>query len=329
MTSDFETDRATNLTAVTGDMAAEDMAAEGTAGDNDEDARVEELEAEIIETRSGLTETVEAIGQKLEPSNLAREAGETARAATIGKVEQMSMGMQETWRDVRSGNGEGILATIKSNPIPAAMIGLGLGMLFMNRGATSQTSSPGNGDWRRGYYGYEPYGGDDSGYDASGGQMSGGQGGGIGSKIGGAREQAGERVGRVTGSAGETMNRMATTVGQTADQIPQQVGQIVDRQGSQLRRVMDENPLGLGVAAVAAGAAVGMLIPTTQLERETVGQQRDQLVGRAESAINDSLESVKQGTSQQGTSQQGSGSTSGGSSSSRRSHGGMEAGTGM
>ncbi len=313
MTSEFETDRTTNLTAVTGDMAAED-----TAADADEDARVEELEAEIVETRSDLTETVEAIGQKLEPSNLAREAGETARAATIGKVEQMSMGMQETWRDVRSGNGEGILETVKSNPIPAAMVGLGLGMLFMNRGATSQSGGRANSDWRRGYYGYEPYGGTEyAGYDASGRQMSGGQAGGIGSKIGEAREQAGQTVGRVTDTAGETMNRMATTMGQTADQIPQQVGQIVDRQSTQLRRVMDENPLALGVAAVAAGAAVGMLIPTTQLERETVGQQRDQLVGRAEAAINEGLESV----------QEGSGSTSAASSSSRKSNG--DAGTGM
>ena len=49
----------------------------------------------------------------------------------------MTTGMQETWDDVRRGNASGIVDTITRNPIPAAMVALGVGLLFMNRGAAS------------------------------------------------------------------------------------------------------------------------------------------------------------------------------------------------
>jgi len=104
--------------------------------DDDPEARVEQLTSEIDDTRGDLTQTIEAIGEKLDPSNIAREATESVKGATLGKVEQMTYGAQETWRDVRTGNTGSIVDTITSNPIPAGMVALGIGMLFMNRGKT-------------------------------------------------------------------------------------------------------------------------------------------------------------------------------------------------
>jgi ElaB/YqjD/DUF883 family membrane-anchored ribosome-binding protein len=297
------------LGAATADASVEPGA--GVEADPDE-IRVEQLTVEIEATRDDLTDTVEAIGQKLEPSNLAREATETARQATIGKVEQMTTGLQETWRDVRTGNAAGIVETIKSNPLPSALVGIGLGMLFMNRGAEA------NRDWsvsngarrdagsdRSGGYGYG------SGYATSGPNA----GGGIGSTIGDVRDQAGETIGRATDRAGQTIDRagqtidrMTSTVGDAASALPQQVGHIVDQQGGQVRRLIDDSPLAAGIVALATGAVIGMLIPTTQVERQAIGQQRDDLIGQAQGAIDETLDSV---------------------GSSDRSSGGQQPGTGM
>src|SRR5215204_7060992 len=103
---------------------------DGEPARDDPEARVDQLTNEIDETRGDLSETLEAIGDKLDPGNIAREASQTVRSATVGKVEQMTYGAQETWRDVRTGNTGSIVDTITSNPIPAGMIALGVGMLF-------------------------------------------------------------------------------------------------------------------------------------------------------------------------------------------------------
>ena len=59
-----------------------------TAGDtkpastDDPEERVERLTEEIDETRDGLTETIQAIGDKLEPANIARDATDSVVATT-------------------------------------------------------------------------------------------------------------------------------------------------------------------------------------------------------------------------------------------------------
>lgn len=288
-----------------------------TTSTDEPEERVEQLSAEIDETRGELTETIQAIGEKLEPGNIAREATETVRATTLGKVEQMTYGAQETWRDVTSGNTGSIVDTIKSNPVPAGMVGLGIAVLFMNRGKQSQ------GGGMRGYQSRGGYQSFDYGTSLPGNQGSSRQsswepqqwertsrGGSpmdrVGSTVSGAASSvseaagsAGDTVGQVAGQAGEKVGQFADTVGQTAGELPQQAGYYVQQGTGQVRRFIDENPLGAGVIAVAAGAALGMLLPSTQLERQTVGQARDQLVEQAESTVHQALDKVDEQTKHQ------------------------------
>ena len=96
------------------------------AGADDGEVEVEVIVAQIEETRGDLSETIDEIGRRLEPGNVAREAGETVRTAATRKVDDMTTGIQDTWTDVRRGDASGIVDTIKSNPIPAAMVALGI-----------------------------------------------------------------------------------------------------------------------------------------------------------------------------------------------------------
>jgi hypothetical protein len=54
--------------------------------------------------------------------------------------------------------------------------------------------------------------------------------------------------------------------------------------------IVAKNPLGLVLGALAAGALVGLFVPITDYERETVGPIRDDLVGRATAIGADALE---------------------------------------
>jgi len=111
----------------------------------------EEIRAEIEETRANLSATIDAIQEKLNPETLVEQVKETVkdtaanavdqakeqvREATVGRVEHMVNNATETARET----GSGVIDMVRSNPIPAALIGLGLGWLFMNR-----QNQPGNG----------------------------------------------------------------------------------------------------------------------------------------------------------------------------------------
>jgi ElaB/YqjD/DUF883 family membrane-anchored ribosome-binding protein/ribosome recycling factor len=188
------------------------------AGDAAESGDVEEIRGEIEVTRIELGATLDAIQDRLDPEYLkvqakdvihdaaeqarfvvrdvgqqardvvhdaSRQAKEVAHDATIGNVE-------EAWHDAaRSarGAGRGMLDTMRRNPIPTALLGIGLGWLFFkgqgsddrysrqgnrrqgNRGWTGSAGGYGRETWRypTGYYARE-YGPTDTG---SGGYESG------------------------------------------------------------------------------------------------------------------------------------------------------------
>ena len=114
---------------------------------------------DIAATRQEMSHTVEAIEERLSPAHFKEQiqalkkeavdqfhdAKERVRAevrediasiknevreATIGKVEHM----MERTKDTVKGTGTSLVDTVRDNPIPVALIGLGLGLLIANRG---------------------------------------------------------------------------------------------------------------------------------------------------------------------------------------------------
>jgi outer membrane murein-binding lipoprotein Lpp len=57
--------------------------------------------------------------------------------------------------------------------------------------------------------------------------------------------------------------------------------------------VSKQNPLGLGIAAVAAGFVVGTLLPSTGVEDERLGEMSDQVGEKAREAGQEALERGK------------------------------------
>ena len=124
--------------------------ASGSGADSDPDA----IAADIEQTREEMSETIDAIQERLDPERLSQQATEvteqareaakdvakyaieeakaavnemtsqakaSVRDATIGRVEHMAMYTRDTAESVRGD----LFTTIKRNPVPAALAAIG------------------------------------------------------------------------------------------------------------------------------------------------------------------------------------------------------------
>jgi hypothetical protein len=239
-----------------------------------------ELRAEIRETRERMGDNLEQLGERLNPSNIKDRVKQDIRDATIGKVENMAQNAADQLDDARQSIGEArrnVVDVVRENPIPAAMVGIGLGWIAYNvRQRTSQGSSPyasgRSGRSARGWYGGysgREYG---SGYAGRGGY-------------------AGEDTGEES-----TTDRVRDQASELSEKAQQTASEWADRTRYQARRVEDrfyENPLAIGAAALTLGMAAGLAIPETRKEDELMGGARDRLADRTREMVEDTKDKVE------------------------------------
>ena len=229
MRRDDEIDEVLGDTGTAGRSGADRPAASGDASDT------EEIRVEIEQTRTEMSGTIDAIQRKLDPEVLTEQAKEAARDvadhavqqakeaardltgqakeaawdATVGRAEEVVSGAGETARGV----GETVIETIRQNPVPAALAGLSIGWLFMNRssGSAGRTSYP----YRQGSYG-------DQGRSTTGriADTVGGTASQVGERAGDMASSAGERAGEVASSAREAATGAGSTILETIQQNP-------------------------------------------------------------------------------------------------------------
>ena len=239
------------------------------ADDLAQDPEVERLVEDIEETRHDMTGTVEEIGDRLDPRNIVADAKETVRSATVGKVEDMASTATEIASDatqtVREA-GTGIMDRIASNPIPAAMIGLGAGWLLLSGRSSSNRSTYERGTWSQRYPSRDP----------------------------GAMQTARYRVAEVADGVERKFGEAADTVGQLADEMPYRARTAADDLTQSASQMFNSNPLAIGAIAMAVGTAVGMALPATEIERRKLAQPAREVIGKAEEAASDALEQVEQ-----------------------------------
>jgi len=243
----------------------------------DEDLETAEIRADIEATREEMSGTLGAIGEKLDPGRIVNQAKDTVREATIGRVEDAVATAGETAR----GAGTTMLETIKQNPIPAALAGIGLGWLFMNsRNVSSRRPTYYQGYQSRGGY----YGGTrdwERGYEGD-------QGG-----VGGAVGRVGDTAGNVAGQAQERAGQLASEVQDRASQVASRAQYQAEQAQDEFQRMLNETPLAVGALAFALGAATGLVVPATRQEQQFMGEARDTLVERAQEMAQETMQKVQ------------------------------------
>ncbi|HEX6560306.1 MAG TPA: DUF3618 domain-containing protein [Longimicrobiales bacterium] len=271
------------------------------------------IRAEIRETRDRMSGTLDQLGTRLNPNRIKAQVRENIREATVGRVENMARHASERVNETR----EGIMDTIRDNPIPAAMIGIGLGWLLFNgrrQGSHSHVHDLMPGELRGssgsgvGYYGdvsaTTPRLAQDDAAGGIGASISHWDEPGIADRVrsrvanvgdsaSGAVDDARERISEVAGSAQERVSEVSNRVRDVASDVAQTTRFQAHRIEDRLSRTMHDNPLALGAVALAVGVAAGMAIPETRREHELMGGARDQLMDRARNVAEDAREKVQ------------------------------------
>ena len=117
---------------VTGEY--EPSASDADTGEDDRTTAA--IRRDIEHTREEMSETIDAIQEKLRPANIVSSATETIKDATTERVRQMTHAAGETASNLMSRGREesrGLVDTIRDNPVPAALIGIGAAWLFMHK----------------------------------------------------------------------------------------------------------------------------------------------------------------------------------------------------
>jgi hypothetical protein len=240
------------------------------------DQRTREIRREIERTRDDMSETVNAIQDRLSPGTIASNAAESVRQSAT-----------HTAREVADSEP---VHYVRANPIPTAMVGIGLAGLawlaFGGRDADEsrrRSSRRYRRDWRVGSrygtddyyrgtgasyrtgYGYESanaYGVSD---DAPQGVQSG-------------SNWTGDVSARASHVAGDVSRRARATTAQTR---------------TRMQQTWNENPLLVGAAAAAIGAIVGLAIPETEREHELMGETRDNMIEGVQQTVREKVEEVQ------------------------------------
>ncbi|HUE95463.1 MAG TPA: DUF3618 domain-containing protein [Longimicrobiaceae bacterium] len=88
----------------------------------------EAIRAEIQRTRDRMGRTVDQLGYRLNPDRLKSRMKQNLHDATVGKAEHMASRAVHRADETR----HSIMDTLRDNPLPAAMVGIGLGWLMVN-----------------------------------------------------------------------------------------------------------------------------------------------------------------------------------------------------
>ena len=248
-----------------------DMPNATAEADGEPDVRAREIRAEIERTREDLSETVDAIQEKLRPANLAASAASGAAdkvkdlastatekvkdmaSTTTERVKDMASnaaGTTEEWWDANSDTG--VIGRIRNNPLPAVLASVGLTWLALSDGGSSRRGSSGRqqrstGDWRSQADRSSEYGRSESMLHT------------------------------------DAPRRVAAEARQTL------------RSGRyRLESMVRDYPLAVGAAALLIGASLGMAVPETESENEWMGEARESAVQRAQEAASGAVDRVKE-----------------------------------
>ena len=237
-----DTDRAASRPRETASKASTPMAAQPS--------RTREIRAEIEQTREDLSETVNAIQDRLQPSTLASNAVDSVKDAA-----------RERLRDIADTE---TVQYVRANPMPTAMIGIGLaGLAWLAFGRETHNTRSRDWDDRRDW-----------------------------------RVRSGYEVERDHRLPGDQMDydlsaRPRGAVREESRHLIQQTRQTARRAQTRLRRTWDENPFLIGAAAAVVGALVAASVPATESENRLMGQSRDNLVEGVQQVVKDKVQAVE------------------------------------
>lgn len=242
---------------------------------SDLDKSPEDLEREIDAKRASISNLVDSLESRFTPGQLFDQA-----------------------LSYTKGNGgeffQNLGTTLKNNPVPTVLTGVGLAWLAMNQNKPFQPGSTSSGSGLGGKVSQV--------VDQVSQAFSG-----AGDRLHGAADTARDHGQSLRSKAGDLSERATDSLDATASQLTDKahdVGQRVQEQASEVKgqfeQLLKEQPLVLAAIGIALGAALGAALPSTRKEDEWMGQTRDDLAdtlkSKGQEAYAVAKDTVKQAT---------------------------------
>ena len=267
------------------------------------------IRSDIERTRAEMDRTFDALEQKLTPGQIVGEVWHLAKGGSVA-------GAGKLWQIARD------------YPIPATVIASGVGLLLWESSRSSRDYDYDYDEDRiqdRGYYydagrtGYtgrysEGYNADwqaDQDQDDEEGRLSAAAGAvkdaasGARDTVADAASHAREKVSDVAGTVRDRAADLGSRTRERASDLTERARYRASAMGDRARyqahqarigfwQMMEENPLGVGIAALALGALAGLTVPSTRREDELLGETRDRLLDDAKELGREALDKGKQ-----------------------------------
>ncbi|WFP65699.1 MULTISPECIES: DUF3618 domain-containing protein [unclassified Mesorhizobium] len=224
-----------------------------------------EIEREAEATRARVVATADSIRDKMTPGQLFDEFTGLFRGSAGSDMLH------------------NLKAQVRDNPLPLTVIGAGLAWLMLGSGA-SATSADTDDATRRGP------GPDHRSFGA-----------GIGSTASDAADSVAEAAsgaaGTVAGMSTEAAGTMSNVASSAADTLASSAAAAADMAtsaGRSAHGMLQDQPLAAAAIGLAIGAAIGAMLPHTEVEDERLGAYRERLRDSAEDTLKEGLDAAKQ-----------------------------------
>lgn len=257
-----------------------------------------EIKSEIERTRIEMSETLGEIQERLRPDHLIQQAKTTMTDAATGKVRNIMHSAGETATMVAGQTkyaGRTVADYVRTHPVQMAMVAGGI-TWWLLRGRDRSY------EWEGASEGWQDSHRLDTDYDtayASGEDRS------LREKVGEYASTARETVGEYAASARDTVSEAAEAARSRALKASERVSGAAQTASVRAQDTwrsastsvddwMHEYPLAAGAVAVAVGAAIGLSVPSTEIEDRALGEKRDQAIQKARSAARQVQENMTQ-----------------------------------
>lgn len=176
------------------------------------------IRRQIENTRAQMTTTINEIGERLSPDYLIDKAKTSVREATVERFRDMSYQANRRMEGMSNSMSD----TVRANPLPVALIGLGLGWLIM-----SERSKRHDYDTRGQYRttGYRYY----EGHDGPGAMDQ------ARHRLGDAADMVQDRAADIQSRVSGTAQRVSEGVSETASRVGESVSDTAQRTGEAVR----------------------------------------------------------------------------------------------
>lgn len=231
---------------------------------NHTNSDIEQLKADAVDTRKRLADDVDAISAKVSPDNLKKEAKDAVSEMGRQAVDEVQAVAQEAATQTRKFS-ESVVQVVRENPVPAMMVGAGLGWLIYRGVSRSRSSNY---------------------YSSNGGKLS---------RL--TKDAFNDAQQKVEGAAGEVKlytQRAAANVQKRAGELGEEARHQARDAGRWIEHSYQESPLLFGAATIGAGVALGLALPRTRVENELVGEQRDNLLDQVKRGAETKAREIEQ-----------------------------------